>query len=128
MIFKRKREASGFAATVSKLEEAVAARDGDRTGQAFTAVMDAVQSASDAERILAGPRLAALLPAFPPTGPRPTLAMAAGFCVERGADPMACAEPISAAYAGTCSTPWSSPVVGPLPAGARTNCPSRTRR
>ncbi|MES9555032.1 MULTISPECIES: hypothetical protein [unclassified Streptomyces] len=94
MIFKRKREASGFAATVSKLEEAVAARDGDRTGQAFTAVMDAVQSASDAERILAGPRLAALLPAFPPTGPRPTLAMAAGFCVERGADPMACAEPI----------------------------------
>lgn len=56
--------------------------------------MNAVQSASDAECVLAGPRLAALLPAFPPTGPRPTLAMAAGFCVERGADPAACAEPI----------------------------------
>ncbi|MFJ2827423.1 hypothetical protein ACIPC1_07420 [Streptomyces sp. NPDC087263] len=94
MIFKRKREASGFAADVSELEEAVAVRDGDRTGRAFTAVMTGVQSASDAERVLAGPRLAALLPAFPPTGPRPMLAMAAGFCVERGADPVACAEPI----------------------------------
>ncbi|MFE7332256.1 hypothetical protein ACFU8W_46845 [Streptomyces sp. NPDC057565] len=94
MIFKRKREASDLAAIVSELEEAVAARDGDRTGRAFTAVMNGVQPASDAERVLAGPRLAALLPAFPPTGPRPMLAMAAGFCVERGADPAACAEPI----------------------------------
>lgn len=96
MIFKRKREASGLAAIVSELENAVAARDGDRTGPAFTAMMSEVQSASDAERVLAGPRLAALLPAFPPTGPRPMLAMAAGFCVERGADPAACAEPILA--------------------------------
>lgn len=94
MIFKRKQEASGLIATVSELEEAVAARDGDRTGRAFTAMMNGVQSASDPERVLAGPRLAALLPAFPPTGPRPMLAMAAGFCVERGADPVACAEPI----------------------------------
>ena len=94
LIFKRKRKASGFAATVSELEGAVAARDGDRTGRAFTAVMNGVQSASDAERVLAGPRLAALLPAFPVTGPRPMLATAAGFCVESGADPVACAEPI----------------------------------
>ncbi|GGS34255.1 hypothetical protein Snoj_01310 [Streptomyces nojiriensis] len=94
MIFKRKRKASGLTATVSELEEAVAARDGDRTERAFTAVMKGVQSASDPERVLAGARLAALLPAFPPTGPRPMLAMAAGFCVERGADPVACAEPI----------------------------------
>ncbi|WP_327187154.1 hypothetical protein [Streptomyces sp. NBC_01334] len=94
MIFKWKREAKGFAAIVTELEGAVAARDGDRTGPAFTALMNSVQSASDAERRLAGPRLAALLPAFPPTGPRPMLAMAAGFCVERGADPVACAEPI----------------------------------
>lgn len=94
MIFKRKREATSFAAIVTELEGAVAARDGDRTGPAFTAVMHGVQSASDAECRLAGPRLAALLPAFPPTGPRPMLAMAAGFCVERGADPVACAEPI----------------------------------
>ncbi|SCE26791.1 hypothetical protein GA0115240_147046 [Streptomyces sp. DvalAA-14] len=94
MIFKRKREASGLAGAVSELEQAVAGRDGDRTGQAFTAVMNGVRSASDAERVLAGPRLAMLIPAFPPTGPRPVLAMAAGFCVERGADPAACAEPI----------------------------------
>ncbi|MFB6837883.1 hypothetical protein [Streptomyces sp. NPDC056361] len=79
---------------MSELEEAVAARDGDRTERAFTAVMNGVQSASDPERDLAGPRLAALLPAFPPTGPRPMLAMAAGYCVERGADPVSCAEPI----------------------------------
>lgn len=94
MIFKRKRGASGLAAAVSELQDAVAARDGERTGRAFTAMMNVVQSASDAERVLAGPALAALLPAFPPTGPRPVLAMAAGFCVERGADPAACAEPI----------------------------------
>ncbi|WP_327290294.1 hypothetical protein [Streptomyces sp. NBC_01198] len=94
MIFNSKPEASGLAATVSELEGAVAARDGDRTGRAFDAMMNAVQSASDAERALAGLRLAALIPAFPPTGPRPMLAMAAGYCVERGADPAACAEPI----------------------------------
>ncbi|MGX1274483.1 hypothetical protein [Streptomyces phaeoluteigriseus] len=94
MIFKRKREASSLTATVSELEAAVAARDGDRTGRAFTVMMNGVQSASVAEHVDSGPRLAALLPAFPPTGPRPMLAMAAGFCVERGADPVACAEPI----------------------------------
>ncbi|MGW0923079.1 hypothetical protein ACWD3J_29205 [Streptomyces sp. NPDC002755] len=94
MIFKRKPRSSGLAAIVSELEGAVAARDGDRTGRAFTAVLNGVQSASDAECGLAGPRLAALLPDFPPTGPRPMLAMAAGYCVERGADPEACAEPV----------------------------------
>lgn len=94
MIFKRKRRASSRTVTVSELEEAVAAHDGDRTARAFTAVVNGVQSAPDAERVVAGPPLAALLPAFPPTGPRPMLAMAAGFCVEPGADPVACAEPI----------------------------------
>ncbi|WP_329133466.1 hypothetical protein OG552_16020 [Streptomyces sp. NBC_01476] len=94
MIFKRKRTASGLAAVVSELEQAVAARDGDRTGRAFSATINAVQSAAEAECVPAGPRLAALIPEFPPAGPRPMLAMAAGFCVERGADPVACAEPI----------------------------------
>ncbi|MFJ5834963.1 hypothetical protein [Streptomyces sp. NPDC093089] len=94
MIFKWKRKASDLTTGVSELEEAVAARDGDRTERAFTAVMNDVQSASDPERVLAGPRLAALLPAFPSNGPRPMLAMAAGYCVEHGADPVACAEPI----------------------------------
>ncbi|MFJ1564800.1 hypothetical protein [Streptomyces erythrochromogenes] len=94
MIFKWKRKAAGLAAVVSELEESVAARDGDRTESAFAAMMAGVQSASDAEHVLAGPRLAALIPEFPATGPRPMLAMAAGYCVERGADPVACAEPI----------------------------------
>ncbi|MEU1599273.1 hypothetical protein ABZ468_42350 [Streptomyces sp. NPDC005708] len=94
MIFKRKQEASDLGATVSELEQAVDARDGARTERAFTAAIKGLQQATDAECVLAGPRLAALLPAFPPTGPRPLLASAAGFCVERGADPAACAEPI----------------------------------
>lgn len=94
MIFKRKQEASDLGAAVSELEQAVDARDSARTERAFTTAIRKLQQATDAERVLAGRRLAALLPAFPPTGPRPLLASAAGFCVERGADPAACAEPI----------------------------------
>ncbi|MFF7212920.1 hypothetical protein ACFZAU_20660 [Streptomyces sp. NPDC008238] len=94
MIFKRKQKSADLGAVVTELEEAVAARDGARTERAFAATIDGVQQAGDAERVLAGPRLAALIPSFPPTGPRPLLAMAAGFCVESGADPMACAEPV----------------------------------
>ncbi|MGW2593246.1 hypothetical protein ACWCXC_23660 [Streptomyces sp. NPDC001515] len=94
MIFNRKPRVSRLTDLLSELEEAVSLRDGDRTGQAFNAVLNTVQSASDAECADAGPRLAALIPAFPPTGPRPVLAMAAGYCVERGADPVACAEPV----------------------------------
>ncbi|MEU9579677.1 hypothetical protein [Streptomyces chilikensis] len=94
MIFNRNRKAAGLGALVTELEQAVEARDGARTERAFGAAMSALQQAPDDELVPAGPRLAALLPAFPPTGPRPFLANAAGFCVERGADPPACAEPI----------------------------------
>lgn len=94
MIFKRKQQDAALSTVISELEEAVDARDGARTERTFNATLQALQQAPDAERVLAGPRLAALLPAFPPTGPRPLLAMAAGFCVESGADPAACAEPI----------------------------------
>lgn len=72
----------------------MAARDGGRTERAFDVAMSALQSATSTECVPTGPRLAALLHAFPPTGPRPTLATMAGFCVEHGADPAACAEPI----------------------------------
>ncbi|MFJ7586712.1 hypothetical protein ACIQZO_04795 [Streptomyces sp. NPDC097617] len=61
VIFKRKRKASSLNATVSELEEAVAARDGDRTERAFIAVIDAVQPEPETEHVLAGPRLAALI-------------------------------------------------------------------
>jgi len=94
VIFKRKRKAADLAAVISELEQAVAARDGGRTERAFGATMSGLQSATDAECAPAGPRLAALLPAFPPTGPRPMLATMAGFCVEHGADPAACAQPV----------------------------------
>lgn len=94
MIFDRKRRAADLDVVVSELEQAVNARDGARTERAFTATLKGLQQASETERVVAGPRLAALLPAFPPTGPRPLLATAAGFCVESGADPAACAEPI----------------------------------
>ncbi|GAA3659461.1 hypothetical protein ACG5V6_18640 [Streptomyces chitinivorans] len=94
MIFRRKQKAADPAAVVSELEQAVAARDGGRTERAFNAMMSGLQSATGPDCVPVGPRLAALLPAFPPTGPRPVLATMAGFCVERGADPVACAEPI----------------------------------
>ncbi len=79
---------------MTELEQAVEARDGARTEKTFAAVMRALQQAPDDELVPAGPRLAALLPSFPPVGPRPYLANAAGYCVERGADPLACAGPI----------------------------------
>ncbi|OKJ74333.1 hypothetical protein AMK32_35610 [Streptomyces sp. CB01883] len=94
VIFRRQRKAADLAAVISELEQAVATRDGGRTERAFNAAMSGLQSARPADCVPAGPRLAALLPAFPPTGPRPMLATMAGFCVERGADPAACAEPV----------------------------------
>ncbi|MEV7323804.1 hypothetical protein [Streptomyces sp. NPDC093970] len=94
MIFRKKQQAADLAAVISELEQAVAARDGGRTERAFHATMSALHSATGDECVPVGPRLAALLPAFPPTGPRPLLATMAGFCVERGADPAACAEPV----------------------------------
>ncbi|MFK4600356.1 hypothetical protein [Streptomyces pristinaespiralis] len=71
MIFKRKQKASDLGTVISELEQAVDARDGARTERAFTATLKGLQQAPEAERVLAGPRLAALLPAFPPTGPAP---------------------------------------------------------
>ncbi|MFG3206932.1 hypothetical protein [Streptomyces sp. NPDC048192] len=94
MIFRRKQKTADLTAVMSELEQAVAARDGGRTERAFHAAMSGLQSATGTECVPVGPRLAALLPVFPPTGPRPMLATMAGFCVERGADPAACAEPI----------------------------------
>ncbi|MFJ1756445.1 hypothetical protein [Kitasatospora sp. NPDC088134] len=94
MIF-RKKKAAGLDQYLTDLEQGVAARDPERTERAFTAVLGgALQGADEAECRAAGPRLAGLLAGFPETGPRAVLATAAGFCVERGADPQACAGPI----------------------------------
>lgn len=96
VIFKRKPKPADPDAVLSELEEAVHAHNGARTERAFTAAKEILQQSTDTERAPAGPRLAALIPACPPTGPRPLPATAAGFRVESGADPTACAEPILA--------------------------------
>jgi len=99
VIFKEKSkgpEPGGVLSELERLEQAVEARDGGRTEQAFGAVLNGLQQAAGDELAVAGPRLAALIPGFPPTGPRALLAMAAGYCVESGADAVACAEPILA--------------------------------
>jgi hypothetical protein len=93
-VFRKRKKDSGLAAAVAALEEGVAQRDSERTERAFGATLQALQSASAEEAAPCGARLAALLPDFPPTGPRATLATMAGYCVERGAEPVACAEPI----------------------------------
>lgn len=91
---RKKNRGSGLDEALTALEQGVAARDPERTERAFGATIDALRAAGDAECVAAGPRLAALLPQFPTVGPRRMLATAAGFCVERGADPAACAGPI----------------------------------
>jgi hypothetical protein len=94
MIFKKRTNNAGLATAIAELEEGVAQRDSERTERAFGATLQALQTAPADEVAPYGARLAALLPDFPPTGPRAMLAAMAGFCVERGAEPAACAEPI----------------------------------
>ncbi|MFC5909928.1 hypothetical protein [Streptacidiphilus monticola] len=98
MIFKRSAEGDprtpDLAGLVAELEQGVAARDGARVEAAFNALGRTLQQSGDEESAAAGPRLAALIPGFPPTGPRAVLAVMSGACVERGADAAACAEPI----------------------------------
>ncbi|MDH6131525.1 hypothetical protein P3T37_000894 [Kitasatospora sp. MAA4] len=94
MITADNPQAPSLTAAVADLEQAVAARDGARTEEAFGAVWHALQHAPADEGARVGPQLAALVPDFPATAPRAMLALMAGACVERGADPLACAEPI----------------------------------
>ncbi|MFF2950875.1 hypothetical protein ACFVVU_05915 [Kitasatospora sp. NPDC057965] len=85
---------------VGALEAAVAGpADGPDGGERFDAALRRLGGllgpAGEAESAAVGPRLAALLtdtPAFP----RAHLAMMVGACVERGADPVACADRVLA--------------------------------
>ncbi|MFE7561196.1 hypothetical protein [Kitasatospora sp. NPDC057500] len=96
---------SALAAAVGALEAAVGglAADGpdgppdggERFDAALRRLGGALGPAGEAESAAAGPRLAALLPATP-LFPRAHLAMMVGACVERGADPVACAGPVLA--------------------------------
>ncbi|MFF7453497.1 hypothetical protein [Kitasatospora sp. NPDC008115] len=90
-----------LAGAVGALEAAAGglAADGPDGGERFDAALrrlgGALGPAGEAESAAAGPRLAALL-LDTPLFPRAHLAMMVGACVERGADPVACADPVLA--------------------------------
>ncbi|MGW0601217.1 hypothetical protein ACWD11_29385 [Streptomyces sp. NPDC002776] len=75
---------------VGRFEAAVRAQEPDRAEDAFHELYRSFQDAAPQEAAQAAPRLAALLPEVPP-GPRATIAVIVGACVERGADPAPCA-------------------------------------
>ncbi|MFE2168084.1 hypothetical protein ACFXB3_23945 [Streptomyces sp. NPDC059447] len=116
MIFGKKK----FLAAVGDFEGAVRAQDAEAAEQAFAKLGRAAAKAGDRELREAGPRLAALLPSVP-HGPRGTVAVLAGACVERGADAAACAPGIlaSAREAFTAAaefcTRWADTGGGDLP-------------
>lgn len=89
MIFGRKGR-ERFLEAVSGFEAAVRERDGDRSQRGFQEMHRYFADAPDHETAQAGPRLAALLSEVPP-GPRSTIAVIVGACVERGADARTCA-------------------------------------
>ncbi|WP_328907878.1 hypothetical protein [Streptomyces sp. NBC_00234] len=91
MIFGRRR----FVDTVENFEAAVRAQDADAAERAFAQLTRGFGKASDTEVRAAAPRLAALLGEVPP-GPRAVVAVMTGACVERGADPLACAPDVFA--------------------------------
>ncbi|MFF8770151.1 hypothetical protein [Kitasatospora sp. NPDC015120] len=89
---------SPLAGAVGALEAAVTGpADGPDGGERFEAALRRVGGtlgpAGQAESAAVGPRLAALLTDTPPF-PRAHLAMMVGACVERGADPVACADQV----------------------------------
>ncbi|MET8448040.1 hypothetical protein [Streptomyces sp. NPDC005209] len=79
-----------FRAAVAGFEAAVRERDTDRSEHEFQEMYRHFQEAGEQGIAQAAPRLAALLTEVPP-GPRGTIAVVVGACVERGADPAACA-------------------------------------
>ncbi|MFF4324055.1 hypothetical protein [Streptomyces sp. NPDC001568] len=91
MIFGRGR----FPAAVGTFEAAVRAQDADAAERAFARLTHGFDKAADADLRAAGPRLSALLGQVPP-GPRAVVAVLSGACVERGADPLACAPDVFA--------------------------------
>ncbi|MFJ5121578.1 hypothetical protein [Kitasatospora sp. NPDC088548] len=80
---------------VADLAAAVEAADDERFGDALRLVGGLLGPAGPRESAAVGPQLATLLPDTPPF-PRSRLAMMVGACVERGADPVACADHVLA--------------------------------
>ncbi|MEV7773056.1 hypothetical protein [Kitasatospora sp. NPDC086791] len=114
------RQQPALLEAVTELEAAVAAGDDERFGPVLGRLGGLFGPADPAERVAAGPRLAALLPDAPPF-PRAHLAMVVGACVEHGADPVACAGPVLAGLRGALTGTellvrrWAETGGGPLP-------------
>ncbi|MFJ3305138.1 hypothetical protein ACIPSA_18845 [Streptomyces sp. NPDC086549] len=89
-----------FLEAVTDFEAAVHDRDVDRSERAFGELYRYFGQAGEQEVGRAAPRLAALLPEVPP-GPRGTVAVIVGACVERGADAVPCAPHVFAELAET---------------------------
>ncbi|MFF2039462.1 hypothetical protein ACFVVX_03460 [Kitasatospora sp. NPDC058170] len=112
--------ASPLADALADLEAALEAADGERLSTALQQFGSRLGPAGPQESAAVGPALAALLPAVPPF-PRAHLAMMVGACVERGADPAACAGPVLAGLRGALSGAlllldrWKETGGGPLP-------------
>lgn len=96
------RQSPALLGAIADLEAAVQATDIERIDAAFRAVRGLLGPAGERESAAVGPRLAALLPDFPPFE-RSHLAMMVGACVERGADPVACAGQVLAGLRGALS-------------------------
>lgn len=91
MVFEPRR----FLAAVEDFEAAVQAKDANAAEPAFEQLTACFGQARNTELRAAGPLLAALLDEVPP-GPRAVVAVMTGSCVERGADPLACAPAVFA--------------------------------
>jgi hypothetical protein len=99
MIFGNKGR-ERFLDAVTGFGAAVRERDADRSEHEFQQMYQHFQQAGEQEIAQAAPRLAALLPEVPP-GPRGTIAVIVGACVERGADAAGCAPHVFEGLAGT---------------------------
>ncbi|QJS08705.1 hypothetical protein HKX69_03500 [Streptomyces argyrophyllae] len=99
MIFGNKGKPR-FLDAVTGFEAAVRERDADRSQQYFQDMHRYFGEAAGTEFHQAGPRLAAVLDEVPP-GPRATVAVIVGACVERGADASLCGPHVLAGLAGT---------------------------
>ncbi len=119
MIFNRKGRGRLLEA-VSDFEAAVRGQDADRAERAFGALHEHFGEAAEQEAQEAGARLAALLMDVPP-GPRGTVAVIVGACVERGADAGRCAPAVfeglleAVRGAGEFCERWAATGGGELP-------------
>ncbi|CCK25762.1 hypothetical protein BN159_1383 [Streptomyces davaonensis JCM 4913] len=109
-----------FVEAVARFEAAVREQEPEQAERAFGEMGRAYRDAAPQEMAQAAPRLAALLPEVPP-GPRGTIAVLVGACVESGADPRPCAPHIfvelaeNLAAAGEFAERWAETGGGDFP-------------